>query len=83
MAGIFETILGSWTQLGFFQYLFPFLLALAIMYGILKWATGDRLGKSSTALISLILSFFVMLFAGSNPQIVGFLTLVSGSCIIS
>jgi len=76
---IFDTLLMNMQTMGFFQYMFPFLLALAIFYGILMWAVGERLKKGPTGLISIVLAFFVMLFAASNPGIVSFLTLLSGT----
>ncbi len=41
--GIFDTMLTSLVQMDFFQVLFPFLLALAIFYGVLRWALKDRI----------------------------------------
>jgi hypothetical protein len=76
------TFVNSLQNIGAFQYLFPFLLALAIFYGILKWSAGDRLGKGPTGLISIILSFFVMLFMASNPMIVWFLSYLGGTTLI-
>ena len=74
-------------NMGFFLYLFPFLLALAIFYGILHWVFGgkpgeEKLPKSAIALISIILSFFVMLYSSWNPMIVGFLAQLSGAGLI-
>jgi hypothetical protein len=76
--GGFEQMIQSMVNLGFFQFLFPFLLSLAIIYGVLAWGAKDRLPKSASGLIALILSFFVMLFAGANPGIVLFLQNLSG-----
>ncbi len=77
-----SNVVFSLERLGFFQLLFPFLLSLAIVYGILNWALGDKMGKSPTALISIVISFFVMLYAATNPFIVGFLTTLSGTTLI-
>ena len=80
---VFDTIVQNMTQMGFFQYVFPFLLALAILYGILTWVLKDRgFPKSAISLISLILSFFVMLFVSANPGIVSFLMNISGYWLI-
>lgn len=81
--GGFQQILSNMMSLGFFQFLFPFLLALAIFYGVLQWGLGDRISNSAVSLISLILSFFVMLFASANPGIVGFLQNISGGIFIA
>ena len=75
-------MLQNMVSLGFFQFLFPFLLALAIFYSIINFAAGERIPKSANGLISLILGFFVMLFASANPQIVGFFQSISGTGLI-
>ena len=80
--GSFPQIIQNMTSLGFFQFLFPFLLALGIFYGILKWGLHKKFPNSAIGLISLILSFFVMLFASANPGIVGFLQNISGTGLI-
>lgn len=80
--GGFQSMLQNMQSLGFFQFLFPFLLALAIFYGVMKWGVGDRLPNSAVGLISLILSFFVMLFASANPGIVQFFQTLSGTGLI-
>jgi len=80
--GGFSQIIQNMTNLGFFQFLFPFLLALAIFYGVLHMALGDKLPKSAVSLISLILAFFVMLFASANPGIVQFFQNISGIGLI-
>ena len=75
-------MLQNMVSLGFFQFLFPFLLALAIFYSIIHFAAGERIPKSANGLISLILGFFVMLFSSANPQIVGFFQNISGTGLI-
>lgn len=79
--GIFDTMLTSLVQMDFFQVLFPFLLALAIFYGVLRWATKDKIDKGPVALISIILSFFVMLYAKSIPGLSWMITQLSGSTL--
>lgn len=69
MANPFLGNLATLDQLGFFNFLFPFLLALAISFGALEFALGgDKakrvLPKSATALISIIIAFFVMNYTG-------------------
>ncbi len=79
-----SNVVFSLERLGFFQLLFPFLLSLAIVYGVLSWAAKDRLGgKSPVALISIVISFFVMLYAATNSFIVTFLTQFSGVTLIA
>ena len=49
--GIFDTMLTSLVGMDFFQVLFPFLLALAIFYGIFSvMGLKDRVGKGPVAL---------------------------------
>lgn len=74
----FPTIIQNMQNMGFFLYLFPFLLALAFIYGIMFKTLGNSLPKSAIGLVSIILSFFVMLFASWNPSIVMFLASLSG-----
>ena len=79
-----SNVVFSLERLGFFQLLFPFLLSLAVVYGVLMWAAKDRLGgKSPIALISIVISFFVMLYAATNPFIATFLTQMSGITLIT
>ena len=82
MADGFETLLANMQSMGFFQYLFPFLLALAIVYGLLHFAMGERLQKSAKGLISLIIAFFVMLYSSWNVAIVNFFANISGTFLI-
>ena len=79
---LFDNLVISMQNLGMFQYLFPFLLALAIFYGALMWAAGERLKKGPVGLISIVLSFFVMLYANTNPMIVGFFATLGGTTLI-
>ena len=81
--GGFQQMIQNMVSLGFFQFLFPFLLALAIFYGLLRWALPDQLPNSATGLVSLILAFFVMLFASANPGIVEFFKDISGWALIA
>ena len=88
MADIFGTMIQNLQSMGFFQYVFPFLLALAVIFGLLEYVFGGkkderRLPKSATSLISLILSFFVMLYVSANQGIVSFLTNISGYWLVA
>ncbi|HDD46053.1 MAG TPA: hypothetical protein ENG42_01130 [Candidatus Aenigmarchaeota archaeon] len=76
--GAFQTLLYNMQRLEFFQFLFPFLLALAIFYGLIKTALGDKLPASAQALISIILAFFVMLYTSWNIMVVDFFAKISG-----
>ena len=79
--GIFDSMLQLWINADFFQVLFPFLLALAIFYGVFHWALKDKIGKGPVALISVVLSFFVMLYAKQIPLLSEFLTWGSGTIL--
>lgn len=78
----FWPMLNNMQSMGFFQYLFPFLLALAIIYGVLEKYGKDILPKSARGLVSIVVAFFVMLYSGINMQIVNFFTAMSGSLLI-
>jgi hypothetical protein len=68
--------------IGIYQFILPFLLALAIFYGILRFAMPDKVEKSVIGLISLILAFFVMLFSSGNSWIVQFFATLGGSTLM-
>jgi len=80
--GAFYILLQNMSRLGFFQFLFPFLLALAIIYGLLSWALKEQLPKSARGLISLIFAFFVMLYTSWNTMIVSFFANLSGAWLV-
>lgn len=82
-AQVFQNLLGNLGRLGFFEFLLPFLLFLAIIFGVLRFALNEQLDKSAAALISIIGSFFVLNFSGSfGYQIAQFFTLLFGSGLI-
>jgi len=89
VGGVFPNITQNLQNMGFFLYLFPFLLALAIFYGILYWVFHGpdpkkaKLPKSAVALISIILAFFVMLYSSWNVMIVNFFANLSGAGLIA
>jgi len=62
--GVFDVFLGNLNQMGFFQFLLPFLLILAIVYGVLRFAAPDKFEKSAAGLISIIIAFFFMNYSG-------------------
>ena len=80
--GILQQMLQNMQYMGFFLYLFPFLLALAIVYGVLSWSLGDRLPKSARGLVSIIIAFFVMLYSSWNVWIVTFFAEYFGAGIV-
>ncbi len=80
----FQGIISNMQNMGFFQYLFPFLLSLAIIWGLLENAPGvkDKFPKSAKAIISIILSFFVMLYTSWNPMVVSFFANLGGTFLV-
>jgi len=80
--GAFATLLQNMSRLGFFQFLFPFLLALAIVYGLLSWALKEQLPKSARGVIALIIAFFVMVYSSWNSMIVTFFAEMSGMWLV-
>jgi len=81
----FPQILQTLQGMGFFLYLFPFLLSLAIIYGVLTFAFGGEkkiLPKSAIGLIAIIFSFFVMLYSSFNIGIVTFFANLTGAGLI-
>ncbi len=69
MSSPFVPLIGNLNNLGFYQFLFPFLLVLAIAYGVLEFALGGEKGKrilpkSAVAIVSMVIAFFVVNFSG-------------------
>lgn len=73
-----ETMLQNLVNMDFFQLLFPFLLTLAIVYGLLISKFKERLGKGPIGLISILIAFFVMLFSAQQPWLWQWITNISG-----
>ncbi|HJW97300.1 MAG TPA: hypothetical protein VJ485_04025 [archaeon] len=69
-------------KMGIYLYLFPFLLTLAITYGVLSFSMEKQLPKSARGLISIIMGFFVMLFSYFNPGVVIFFANAFGFTLI-
>ncbi len=82
MGSGFQQLLNNLQNMGFFLYLFPFLLSLAIFYGIFSTFLKDRMEKSAISLISIVLAFFVMLWASWNPGIVALFASLSGTGLL-
>lgn len=77
---LFEDMVQNMQRMQLFQYLFPFLLSFALLYGLMQWAfrEGKLGGKQVHALIAIVLSFFVMLYSSLNSWLYQFLTSISG-----
>ena len=80
--GAFQILIQNMTRLGFFQFLFPFLLALALVYGLMRWGLKDQIPKSAAGVISLIIAFFVMVYSSWNTMIVNFFANLSGMWLV-
>jgi hypothetical protein len=78
----FDVLVQNMARLGFFQFLFPFLLALAIVYGLLTWALKEQIPKTARGLVALIIAFFVMLYSSWNVMIVNFFANIAGQFLI-
>lgn len=62
---MWQMILGNMQSLGLFEFIFPFLLILAIAYGVLRYSLKEILPKSAAGLVSIIIAFFVMNYSGT------------------
>jgi hypothetical protein len=80
--GGLSTLIYNMQSMGFFQFLFPFLLVLAVVYGVLIYALPREFPKSAKGLISLIIAFFVMLYAASTFNIAQVLAQMFGSTVL-
>jgi hypothetical protein len=69
-------------KMGVYLYLFPFLLTLAVTYGVLSYALEKQLERTARGLISVIMGFFVMLFSYFNPGVVTFFANAFGFTLI-
>ncbi|MBI4175972.1 MAG: hypothetical protein HY518_02110 [Candidatus Aenigmarchaeota archaeon] len=78
----FIPLLGNLRNLGLFEFLLPFLLALAIVYGILRKMV-PQLEKTASSLIAIIVAFFVMNYSGqAGVQMAQFFTQFFGGGLI-
>ncbi len=77
-----NAIISELGNLGVFVFVLPFLLALAVFYGVLMFAFKDKMPKSAIGIISLVMAFFVMLYTSYNVMIAGFFAALGGSALI-
>ncbi len=82
LQNIFPPMILGLDKIGVYLYLFPFLLTLAITYGVLSYSMEKQLPKSARAVISIVMAFFVMLFSYFNPGIVIFFANAFGFTLI-
>ena len=81
-AQVFPNLLGNLSRLGFFEFLLPFLLFLAIIFGVLRWGV-PQLDRSAAGLVAIVASFFVLNFSGNvGFQIAQFFTTFFGGALI-
>jgi hypothetical protein len=81
--GAFQILVQNMMRLGFFQFLFPFLLALALVYGLMSWGLKDQIPRSARGIIALIIAFFVMVYSSWNTMIVNFFANLSGMWLVA
>jgi len=62
---LWDVFLGNLGQMGFFQFLLPFLLILAVVYGVIRFAAPDKFEKSAASLISIVIAFFFLNYSGN------------------
>lgn len=82
LASPFPPMILGMEQLGIYLYLFPFLLTLALVYGVLSYSLKDQLPNSARAVISLVAGFFMLFFSYMNPAIVSFFVNLFGYGLI-
>jgi len=82
LANPFPAMVLGLEKIGIYLYLFPFLLTIAVTYGVLSYAMEKQLEKSARAVISVVMGFFVMLFSLWNPGIVVFFANAFGFTLI-
>ena len=80
--GAWNTIMTELGNLGVFVFVLPFLLALALFYGVLMFVFKDKMPKSAIGIISLVLAFFVMLYTSYNVMIASFFATLGGSALV-
>ncbi|MBI4020382.1 MAG: hypothetical protein HY367_03550 [Candidatus Aenigmarchaeota archaeon] len=81
-ANPFPQLLGNLQNLGLFQFMLPFLLALAIVYGVLRIGV-PQIEKTASSLIAIIIAFFIMNYSGqAGIQIAQFFTQIFGGGLI-
>ncbi len=78
----FPAMIMGLEKLGIYLYLFPFLLTLAVTYGVLSFALEKQLERTARAVIAIVMGFFVMLFSMWNPGIVVFFANAFGFTLI-
>lgn len=62
-AGVFERMINSWQEAGFFTYLFPFLLIFALVYGIMTRIKIFQENKAVNAIIALVVGLMSLQFS--------------------
>ena len=82
---MWQIILGNMQSLGLYEFIFPFLLILAISYGVLRYSLKEILPKSAAGLVSIIIGFFVMNYSGTAGYQLSkfFSTLFGGGLIVA
>lgn len=80
MVNAFETLVTNLTNLGFYDFLLPWLFTFAIVYGLLVKANLFGKNDKISGVIALVAAFFVT--AVSGPAIADFFTTMFGGATI-
>src|SRR3989344_7203876 len=80
MANPFEVMVMNLRDLGFFGFLFPWILMFALTFGLLLKSKAVGEDKKILGVISMVVAFFVIGFGG--PILGNFLTSVFGIATI-
>ncbi|RLJ04649.1 MAG: hypothetical protein DRP08_01245 [Candidatus Aenigmatarchaeota archaeon] len=73
--------LGNLQQMAFFDFVLPWLLAFAIMFGVLTKSNIFK-EKNVNGLISLVIAFFLTNYTPYGTSLGAFFTTLSGSAIL-
>jgi hypothetical protein len=85
MAG-FGDVFAQLQELGFYDYVLPWLLSFAIVYGILEtvqiFRKGGQSNKSVNVIISMVMAFFVSAYSPYTGFLATFFTNMFGGSIV-
>ncbi len=81
---VFSSVIETWKKFGIFDFVLPFLLVFAIMYGILERTNlfGEKTGKSVNAIIAFTIAMTTTLTGWFIGFLTGFLPWVSTLSVV-
>lgn len=82
--GVITSVIQTWRKFGIFDFVLPFLLVFAIVYGILERTQlfGEKTGKSVNAIIAFAIAMTTSLTGWFIAFLTGFLPWVSTISIV-